>query len=198
MPNGYEKRTDADSGNAYYVNVFTGVRWFSAEDGNGKKYYYEENGNESCWALPNVSQSIQDPGSSTAPSPEPEPSELIKATKTKTEILEQRRLLHLPVSTPDFKIGNVQIVVVKQGPLHKTKLVDNGKKQRKNWNVAHFVLTDTFLLFFKDAKSFAQLQAGSNSKPDYCIDLKGATVDWCSADKSKRSNVFEVSNILGK
>merc|ERR1711997_623193 len=96
--------------------------------------------------------------------------------------------------------GNVNIIVIKQGPLHKTKLLENGKKQRKNWNVAHLVLTDTFLLFFKDAKSFAQLQSGSQShaKPDYCIDLKGATVDWCSSDKSKRSNVFEVtSSILG-
>ena len=118
-------------------------------------------------------------------------------TKTKTEILEQRRLLHLPVSSPDFKIGNVNIIVIKQGPLHKTKLLENGKKQRKNWNVAHLVLTETFLLFFKDAKTFAQLQSGT-SKPDFCIDLKGATVDWCSADKSKRSNVFEVNiYILG-
>ena len=89
--------------------------------------------------------------------------------------------------------------MIKQGPLHKTKLLENGKKQRKNWNVAHIVLTDTFLLFFKDAKSFANLQSGNNSKPDFCIDLKGAIVDWCSSDKSKRSNVFEVSSaILGK
>ena len=95
--------------------------------------------------------------------------------------------------------GNVNISVIKQGPLHKTKLLENGKKQRKNWNVAHIVLTDTFLLFFKDAKSFANLQSGNNSKPDFCIDLKGAIVDWCSSDKSKRSNVFEVSSaILGK
>ena len=42
--------------------MFTGVRWFSATDKqNGKTYFYEENGNESCWTLPNVSQSIQDP-----------------------------------------------------------------------------------------------------------------------------------------
>ena len=88
--------------------------------------------------------------------------------------------------------------MIKQGPLHKTKLLENGKKQRKNWNVAHIVLTDTFLLFFKDAKSFANLQSGNNSKPDFCIDLKGAIVDWCSSEKSKRSNVFEVSSaILG-
>ena len=124
-------------------------------------------------------------------------SPLVK-NRTKTEILEQRhRLQHLPVSTPDFKIGNVNIVVLRQGPLHKTKLLENGKKQRKNWNVAHIVLTDTFLLFFKDAKTFANLQSGSTSKPDFSLDLKGAVAEWCSSDKSKRSNVFEVSTSLG-
>ena len=46
--------------------MFTGVRWFSATDKqNGKTYFYEENGNESCWTLPNVSQSIQDPPESS-------------------------------------------------------------------------------------------------------------------------------------
>ena len=126
VPNGYEKRTDADSGNSYYVNVFTGVRWFSAEDSTGKVYFYEENGNESCWALPNVSQSIQDPGciESTGGTSTPEPGAKERensnesksgckqndvptgglSVKTKTELLEQRRL-NLPVSTPDFKIG---------------------------------------------------------------------------------------------
>lgn len=49
VPNGYEYRTDVDSGTSFYVNVFTGVRWFTAKDSEGKDYFYEENGNESCW-----------------------------------------------------------------------------------------------------------------------------------------------------
>ena len=59
VPDGYERKTSIDNGSSYFVNVFTGVRWFSAETDAGKVYYYEENGNESCWVLPNVSQSIQ-------------------------------------------------------------------------------------------------------------------------------------------
>ena len=39
-----ETRTDADTGNSFYVNIFTGVRWFSAKDAEGKEYFYEENG----------------------------------------------------------------------------------------------------------------------------------------------------------
>ena len=32
---------------------------YTAKDRNGRVYYYEENGNESCWSLPNVGLSIQ-------------------------------------------------------------------------------------------------------------------------------------------
>ena len=240
---------DSATGSPYYVNVFTGVQWFTAEDGKGKIYFYEENGNESCWRLPSVAQTIQDSGegvdedeeaaNATKRSPKRpltgstkrmadnyksmamadtasdtfDASSLKRQTSegmTKTEMLERKKLT-LPLSTPNFQIGRVSIVVVKQGPLHKTKLVENGKRTRKNWTAVHAVLTDTFLLFFKDAKAFAAMQqqqkqqkqkqqqsdsSGSN-KPEHCVDLKGARVEWCAGDKSKRSNVFEVSTVLG-
>ena len=94
------------------------------------------------------------------------------------------------------QIGKVNIIILKQGPLNKTKLVENGKKHRKNWTSSHVVLTDTFLLFFKDAKTFASMQSGGLTKPDHCVDLKGANVAWCTSDKSKRNNVFEVTTAL--
>ena len=45
----------------FYLVVIgvAGVAWYSAQDRNGRTYYYEENGNESCWQLPSVSQTIQ-------------------------------------------------------------------------------------------------------------------------------------------
>ena len=64
-----------------------------------------------------------------------------------------------------LQIGKVNIVILKQGPLNKTKLLENGKKHRKNWTNSHVVLTDTFLLFFKDAKTFASMQSGGHTKP---------------------------------
>ena len=63
VPSGYEYRTETDESgvtSSFYANVFTGVRWYSAEDDCGKTYYYEENGNESSWQLPNVSHSFQE------------------------------------------------------------------------------------------------------------------------------------------
>jgi hypothetical protein len=44
--------------------------------------------------------------------------------------------------------------VLKEGTLNRTKITENGKKLRKNWATAHVVLTELFLLFFKDAKTF--------------------------------------------
>ena len=52
-------------------------------------------------------------------------------------------------SNSNIQIGDVNINVVKQGPLNKTKITENGKKYRKNWAVSNIVLTDTFLLFFR-------------------------------------------------
>jgi len=44
--------------------------------------------------------------------------------------------------------------VLKEGTLNRTKITENGKKLRKNWAPAHVVLTELYLLFFKDAKTF--------------------------------------------
>ena len=47
--------------------------------------------------------------------------------------------------------------VLKEGTLNRTKITENGKKVRKNWAPAHVVLTELFLLFFKDAKTFVAM-----------------------------------------
>ena len=206
IPSGYERKTDGDS--VYFVNIFTGVRWYSAKDDAGKTYFYEENGNESCWSLPNVSQTIQDSASRCSEDEIESPTEEEKVEVREKEIQirpkpktdSQFKRYTLPVSSPNIQIGNISIVVVKQGPLNKTKLVENGKKHRKSWSSCHLVLTDTFLLFFKDSKTFAALQSGSgnsNVKPDHNVDLKGAEIKWSSPEKSRRNNVFEVATLLG-
>ena len=75
--------------------MFTGVRWYSAEDEKGKTYFYEENGNESCWRLPNVSQSIQDTaqssksGATRSPSKASVKKPLIGSTKRISEQLKE-------------------------------------------------------------------------------------------------------------
>lgn len=41
--------------------------------------------------------------------------------------------------------------------------------------------------------SFSKMKFGSNqSKPEFTVDLKGATIEMASKDKSSKKNVFEV------
>jgi hypothetical protein len=60
--------------------------------------------------------------------------------------------------------------VLKEGTLNRTKITENGKKLRKNWAPAHVVLTELFLLFFKDAKTFEAMVCVYDSLI-YCLVL---------------------------
>ncbi|GFR13635.1 rho GTPase-activating protein 15 [Trichonephila clavata] len=93
---------------------------------------------------------------------------------------------------PSVQDGHFSIT--RKGTLNKTKLVEGGKRIRKNWTSSFVVLTDVFLLFYKDIRS-AHL-ATPGIKPELCIDLNGALVEWCP-DKSSRKNVFQISTVLG-
>lgn len=44
--------------------------------------------------------------------------------------------------------------IIREGILTRTKITENGKKIRKNWMSTYAVLTETFLLFYKDVKTF--------------------------------------------
>jgi len=65
--------------------------------------------------------------------------------------------------------------VLKEGTLNRTKITENGKKLRKNWAPAHVVLTELFLLFFKDAKTFEAMVCVYDSLI-YCLVLWIANV----------------------
>ncbi|KAG8194018.1 hypothetical protein JTE90_003619 [Oedothorax gibbosus] len=93
---------------------------------------------------------------------------------------------------PSVQDGHFSIT--RKGTLNKTKLIEGGKRIRKNWTSSFVVLTDVFLLFYKDIRSAHSTTAGV--KPELCIDLNGALVEWCP-DKSSRKNVFQISTVLG-
>ncbi|XP_054708643.1 rho GTPase-activating protein 27-like [Uloborus diversus] len=104
---------------------------------------------------------------------------------------------YLPASFGEGYWPSVQdghFSITRKGTLNKTKLVEGGKRIRKNWTSSFVVLTDVFLLFYKDIRS-AHL-ATPGMKPELCIDLNGALVEWCP-EKSSRKNVFQISTVLG-
>ncbi|XP_063219039.1 rho GTPase-activating protein 12-like isoform X4 [Bacillus rossius redtenbacheri] len=92
--------------------------------------------------------------------------------------------------------------VLKEGPLNRTKITENGKRLRKNWSPAYVVLTELFLLIFKDNKAFAAMKNITNSSgsspahPELCVDLNGALIDHANKESS-RKNVFIISTVLG-
>ncbi|XP_071445271.1 rho GTPase-activating protein 12-like isoform X2 [Hetaerina americana] len=105
---------------------------------------------------------------------------------------------------PQLWDGNMYII--REGTLNKTKITENKKRVRKNWAPSHVVLTELLLLFFKDAKTFAAVKAGTmggsispgdaGAMPELSVDLNGALVDR-EDQLSSRRNVFRVSTVLG-
>ena len=95
--------------------------------------------------------------------------------------------------------------MLQQGILQKTKLTENGKKIRKHWASSWVVLTDLFLFLFKESAASKMASSssspptalsGTTNKPELCVDLNGATIEW-AAVKSSRKGVFQVSTLLG-
>ncbi|KAK1875605.1 Rho GTPase-activating protein 27 [Dissostichus eleginoides] len=80
----------------------------------------------------------------------------------------------------------------KAGIMNKTKVVDNGKKIRKNWSQSWTVLHGGILTFHRDPKSAPPGTASKTSQitPEYTVELRGASVGWATNKSSK--NVLEV------
>ncbi|XP_068581722.1 rho GTPase-activating protein 27 isoform X2 [Cebidichthys violaceus] len=87
----------------------------------------------------------------------------------------------------------------KAGIMNKTKVVDHGKKIRKNWSQSWTVLHGGILTFHRDPKSAPTGTASKTSQivPEYTVELRGASVDWATKDKSSKKNVLELKTRQG-
>ncbi|XP_021947471.1 rho GTPase-activating protein 12 [Folsomia candida] len=85
--------------------------------------------------------------------------------------------------------ANGMLDVIREGPIARSKITENGKKLRKSWSVIYCVLTESHLSLFKDQKSFLML-----TKTEVEIELNGATVEWTD-ERSSRKNVFQLSTL---
>ncbi|KAK7919272.1 hypothetical protein WMY93_010556 [Mugilogobius chulae] len=86
----------------------------------------------------------------------------------------------------------------KAGILNKTKICENGKKVRKNWAQTWTVLQHGVLTFHKDPKSAATGASNKTNQivPEIQVDLRGATLNWASKEKSSKKNVLELKNTI--
>ncbi|XP_046592146.1 uncharacterized protein LOC107221394 isoform X1 [Neodiprion lecontei] len=210
LPPGWTQEYDQQSKQICFVNTW-GEKWFSSNDAEGKIYFFEENSNESSWILPSI------------PATEPtlrnmegnhdnielrtnSGSEKLRIGKARSLLvgnqrptkkeLAARRSGSLSHDWPQLFDGNM--CILKEGILQRTKITENGKKLRKHWSTSYVVLSELFLLFFKDAKSFSAMKSGQSAaaKPDISVDLNGAIIE--PDDKvSSRKNVYIISTILG-
>ncbi|XP_046743892.1 uncharacterized protein LOC124409951 isoform X2 [Diprion similis] len=210
LPPGWTQEYDQQSKQMCFVNT-RGEKWFSSNDAEGKIYFFEENSNESSWILPSM------------PATEPtlrnaegnhdnielrnnSASEKLRIGKARSLLVGNqrptkkehaaRRSGSLSHDWPQLFDGNM--CILKEGTLQRTKITENGKKLRKHWSTSYVVLSELFLLFFKDAKSFSAMKSGQSAaaKPDISVDLNGAIIE--PDDKvSSRKNVYIISTILG-
>ncbi|XP_073533724.1 rho GTPase-activating protein 12 isoform X7 [Phyllobates terribilis] len=83
----------------------------------------------------------------------------------------------------------------KYGVLNVTKITENGKKIRKNWTSSWAVLQGSSILFQSTGASWKF--GGNQSKPEFTVDLKGASVEWATKEKSSKKNVIELKTPSG-
>ncbi|XP_028328417.1 rho GTPase-activating protein 12-like isoform X8 [Gouania willdenowi] len=85
----------------------------------------------------------------------------------------------------------------KSGLVNVTKITENGKKVRKNWTSSLTILQGSCLLFTKGHGGGTSWFGGSQSKPEFTVDLRGGSVEWASKDKSSKKHVIELKTRQG-
>ncbi|XP_036043511.1 rho GTPase-activating protein 12 isoform X4 [Onychomys torridus] len=157
--------------------------WLKHVDDQGRQYYYSADGSRSEWELPKYNASSQ------------QQREIIKSRS-----LDRR--LQEPIVLTKWRHSTIVLDTndkgqEKYGLLNVTKITENGKKVRKNWLSSWAVLQGSSLLFTKTQGSSTSWFGSNQSKPEFTVDLKGATIEMASKDKSSKKNVFELKTRHG-
>nr|XP_012639030.1 rho GTPase-activating protein 12 isoform X4 [Microcebus murinus] len=157
--------------------------WLKHVDDQGRQYYYSADGSRSEWELPKYNASSQ------------QQREIIKSRS-----LDRR--LQEPIVLTKWRHSTIVLDTndkgqEKYGLLNVTKITENGKKVRKNWLSSWAVLQGSSLLFTKTQGSSTSWFGSNQSKPEFTVDLKGATIEMASKEKSSKKNVLELKTRQG-
>uniref|UniRef100_M3ZTD9 Rho GTPase activating protein 12 n=1 Tax=Xiphophorus maculatus TaxID=8083 RepID=M3ZTD9_XIPMA len=197
-PRGWSEELD-EHGHTLYVSEYTQEKWVKHVDEQGRPYYYSVDGSRSEWELPkyNISPlSGEVPKSRSLERKQPDPIVLTK-WRHSTYVLD----LNDKVTGGGVSKGqNLRTAdpSEKCGVLNVTKITENGKKLRKNWTSSWTVLQGSSLLFAKGQGASTSWKFGSNqSKPEFTVDLRGASVEWASKEKSSKKHVIELKTRQG-
>ncbi|XP_070111571.1 rho GTPase-activating protein 12 isoform X10 [Equus przewalskii] len=199
---------DSESGDELSSSSTEQIRWLKHVDDQGRQYYYSADGSRSEWELPKYNASSQ------------QQREIIKSRSLDRRLQEPIVLTKWRHSTivldandkesptaskpcfPEYESSpsspkHQDTGQEKYGLLNVTKITENGKKVRKNWLSSWAVLQGSSLLFTKTQGSSTSWFGSNQSKPEFTVDLKGATIEMAAKDKSSKKNVFELKTRQG-
>ncbi|XP_061121521.1 rho GTPase-activating protein 12b isoform X7 [Syngnathus typhle] len=180
-PRGWSEELD-EHGHTLYVSEYTQEKWIKHIDEQGRPYYYNADGSRSEWELPKYNMSPQSgeaPKSRSLERKQPDPI-IITKWRHSTYVLDLN-------DKPSEKCGVLNV----------TKITENGKKVRKNWASSWTVLQGSSLLFAKGQGGSTSWFGSNQSKPEFSVDLRGASVEWASKDKSSKKHVIELKTRQG-
>nr|XP_045005557.1 rho GTPase-activating protein 12 isoform X1 [Jaculus jaculus] len=206
-PRGWSEEMD-ERGHTLYTSDYTNEKWLKHVDDQGRQYYYSADGSRSEWELPKYNASSQQQREIIkSRSLDRRLQEPIVLTKWRhsTIVLDTNDKESPTASKPCFPENASSPTSSKHqdpgqekyGLLNVTKISENGKKVRKNWLSSWAVLQGSSLLFTKTQGSSTSWFGSNQSKPEFTVDLKGATIEMASKDKSSKKNVFELKTRQG-
>ncbi|XP_029004959.1 rho GTPase-activating protein 12b isoform X3 [Betta splendens] len=217
-PRGWSEELD-EHGHTLYVSEYTQEKWIKHVDEQGRPYYYSADGSRSEWELPkyNVSpQSGEVPKSRSLERKQQDPIVLTK-WRHSTYVLDLN-------DKPSEKCGVLNVTKITENGKKVRKswtsswtvlqgsslLFAKGQGASTSWSYYHSGSIPELLLTLlsswrrsvkpRPAVTFVQAAAkfGSNqSKPEFTVDLRGASVEWASKDKSSKKHVIELKTRQG-
>ncbi|XP_050925761.1 rho GTPase-activating protein 12 isoform X13 [Lates calcarifer] len=163
--------------------------WETHRDQNGRHFYYNRSTQERTWKPPRARDASI--GNSRGESHSTgDSSEWLK------HVDDQGRPYYYSAdgSRSEWELPKPS---EKCGVLNVTKITEHGKKVRKNWTSSWTVLQGFTLLFAKGQGGGTSWFGGSQSKPEFTVDLRGGSVEWASKDKSSKKHVIELKTRQG-
>uniref|UniRef100_A0A3B5MT06 Uncharacterized protein n=1 Tax=Xiphophorus couchianus TaxID=32473 RepID=A0A3B5MT06_9TELE len=192
--------------------------WLKHVDDQGRPYYYSADGSRSEWELPKYNLSPPQPAGDGPKSRSLDRNNVEPIVLTKWRhsayVLESNEKVsafkNITQKTPCGCQSELHVEMFnslklctpacflplqpseKCGVLNVTKITENGKRVRKNWTSSWTVLQGSSLLFAKGQGGGTSWFGGSQSKPEFTVDLRGASVEWAPKDKSSKKHVLEL------
>uniref|UniRef100_A0A2K6JNC0 Rho GTPase-activating protein 12 n=1 Tax=Rhinopithecus bieti TaxID=61621 RepID=A0A2K6JNC0_RHIBE len=209
-PRGWSEELD-ERGHTLYTSDYTNEKWLKHIDDQGRQYYYSADGSRSEWELPKYNASSQQQReiikSRSLDRRLQEPivltkwrhSTILLDTNDKESPTASKPCFPENESSPSSPKHQDTVSMIedqeKYGLLNVTKLLKMGKGS--NWLSSWAVLQGSSLLFTKTQGSSTSWFGSNQSKPEFTVDLKGATIEMASKDKSSKKNVFELKTRQG-